>query len=158
LEKKKRLTILESSTGSLFIHMTMNEQPNLEWGTILKSNSNGTYFGPSLDYVNRDLTGYVDFEKLVGLAGIAIANVVKDPGKAMLTGYKELKTMITLNDGGSWAAIRPPKKDTLGNEYLCKDVVSFSRSLPHTSFSRRVVYLMISVGLQPPHPRLHRTT
>jgi hypothetical protein len=104
--------------------MTINDQPNLEWGTILKSNSNGTYFGPSLDYVNRNYVGYVDFEKLVGLDGIAIVNVVKDPGKAVLTGFKELKTMITHNDGGSWAAVTPPKKDSLGNDYKCKEVVS----------------------------------
>jgi hypothetical protein len=139
LKKKKAYTILESSTGSFFIHMTMNKQPNLEWGTILKSNSNGTYFGPSLDYVNRDLRGYVDFEKLLGLDGIAIANVVKDPGRAVLTGYKELRTMITLNDGGSWAAIRPPKKDSLGNEYPCKDMVS-SRTI-----SRREIDVIIAL-------------
>ena len=105
--------------------MTISEQLNLQWGTILKSNSNGTYFGPSLDYVNRDMRGYVDFEKLVGLDGIAIVNVVKDPGQAVLKGYKELKTMITHNDGGSWAVVTPPKKDSLGNEYQCNYVVSY---------------------------------
>ena len=56
--------------------MTMSEPPAPYWGTILKSNSNGTYFGVSIENVNRDERGYVDFEKMIGLDGIALINVV----------------------------------------------------------------------------------
>ena len=59
-------TVLESSTSALFLHMTMSEPPAPYWGAILKSNSNGTYFGISMENVNRDQRGYVDFEKKNG--------------------------------------------------------------------------------------------
>lgn len=56
-------TILESSTKAVFMHLTTTtgEGPNrAHWGVIMKSNGNGTYFGVSSDYVNRDPRGYVD--------------------------------------------------------------------------------------------------
>ncbi len=83
----------------MFLHVTVSEQPNLWWGDILKSNSNGTYFGVSVDYVNRNVNGYVDFEKMIGLDGIALINVVGNPHTAPLTGTKEIQTRITHNDG-----------------------------------------------------------
>jgi hypothetical protein len=81
------------------LHVTVSEPPNPYWGNILKSNSNGTYFGLSMDYVNRDDRGFVDFEKMVGLDGIAIINVVSNPGNDSLNGKKELQTLISHNDG-----------------------------------------------------------
>ena len=96
-------TILESSTKSLFLHMTMSEKPNPYWGTILKSNSNGTYFGIAIENVNRDDRGYVDFEKMIGLDGIALINVVANPDEAVVTGQKALQTRITHNDGECFA-------------------------------------------------------
>jgi hypothetical protein len=92
-------TILESSTDSLFVYKTISETQGAYWGSILKSNSNGTYFSLSADYVNRDAEGFVDFEKMIGLDGIALINVVSNPKDAALTGRKELRTKITHNDG-----------------------------------------------------------
>lgn len=92
-------TILESSTKSLFLHMTMSEPPAPYWGTILKSNSNGTYFGVSIENVNRNNAGYVDFEKMVGLDGIALINVVANPDEAVHSKSKQLQSRITHNDG-----------------------------------------------------------
>ena len=93
-------TVLESSTSALFLHMTMSEAPAPFWGAILKSNSNGTYFGISIENVNRDQRGYVDFEKMIGLDGIALINVVGNPEEAKITGVKSLQSRITHNDGG----------------------------------------------------------
>jgi len=76
----------------------MIESPT-PWGNILKSNSNGTYFGVSIENVNRNFGGYVDFEKFVGLDGIAMVNIVANPAEAALTGRKALQTKITHNDG-----------------------------------------------------------
>jgi len=78
----------------------MSEPPAPYWGAILKSNSNGTYFGISVENVNRDERGYVDFEKMIGLDGIALVNVVADPQLAAVTGVKTLQSRITHNDGG----------------------------------------------------------
>ena len=80
--------------------MTMSEAPAPYWGAILKSNSNGTYFGISIENVNRDQRGYVDFEKMIGLDGIALINVVGNPDEAKITGVKALQSRITHNDGG----------------------------------------------------------
>lgn len=79
--------------------MTMSEPPSPYWGTILKSNSNGTYFIVSQELVNRDERGYVDFEKVIGLDGIALINIVANPFDAMLSGRKLIASRITHNDG-----------------------------------------------------------
>ncbi|KAF9236110.1 hypothetical protein BU15DRAFT_64296 [Melanogaster broomeanus] len=115
-------TVLESSTGSIFLHMTMSEWPNPFWGNPLKSNSNGTYFGLSIDNVNRNDIGFVDFEKFVGLDGIAMVNVVANPAEATLSGSKVLQTRITHNDGGTWRPLTPPKFDSQGRTYPCSNV------------------------------------
>ncbi|KAM5541455.1 hypothetical protein V8D89_005009 [Ganoderma adspersum] len=112
-------TILESSTESVFLHVTTSEPPAPFWGNILKSNSNGTYFGLSIDNVNRNDAGFVDFEKMIGLDGIALINVVSNPHEAPLTGRKLLQTRITHNDGGSWRPLIPPATDSQGNRYEC---------------------------------------
>ncbi|KAJ7145743.1 signal sequence binding protein [Mycena epipterygia] len=112
-------TMLESSTASLFVHMTMSEPSLPYWGNILKSNSNGTYFGLSVENVNRDERGYVDFEKVVGLDGIVLINVVSNPDEAVLTGRKVLQSRITHNDGGTWKPLDPPTHDSNDNKYPC---------------------------------------
>lgn len=79
--------------------MTMTDPPLPYWGNILKSNSNGTYFGVSVEHVNRDERGYVDFEKMIGLDGIALINVVSNTDEAIVSKRKTLQTRITHNDG-----------------------------------------------------------
>ncbi|KAJ7120090.1 Oligoxyloglucan reducing end-specific cellobiohydrolase [Mycena epipterygia] len=110
-------TVLESSTGSLFIHMVTAE--NRFWGGILKSDSNGTYFGLSLSNVNTD-RGVIDFKKIIGLDGIILANVVANAEEAVLTGILVVQTRITHNDGGTWRSITPPLEDSQGIEYQCQ--------------------------------------
>ncbi|KAG8905227.1 vacuolar protein sorting/targeting protein PEP1 [Tulasnella sp. 403] len=112
-------TILESSTDSVFLHVTMSQAKGGEWGNVLKSNSNGTYYGLSLSYVNRNDRGYVDFEKIIGLDGIAVMNVVANPDEAAVSGKKNLQTRITHNDGGTWKPLTPPATDSLGQKYGC---------------------------------------
>jgi Sortilin, neurotensin receptor 3, len=103
--------------------MTPNPPPAPQWGNLLKSNSNGTYFGLSLDNVNRNDRGYVDYEKLVGLDGIILVNVVANTNEARISGSKKLQTRITHNDGGTWKTVTPPLKDSLGNGYECSGTV-----------------------------------
>lgn len=80
--------------------MTMSEPPAAPfWGNILKSNSNGTYFNLAVENVNRDERGYVDFEKVIGLDGIALINIVSNTGEAAVSGTKKLQSRITHNDG-----------------------------------------------------------
>ncbi|TFY78544.1 hypothetical protein EWM64_g5467 [Hericium alpestre] len=147
-------TVLESSTDSVFLHVTMSEAPNPFWGNILKSNWNGTYYGLSIDNVNRDERGYVDFEKMIGLDGIALINVVANPHEAPVSRMKELQTRITHNDGGSWKPLVPPKFDSHGNRYECSStncalhVHGYTERFdPRATFSSpSVVGLLMAVG------------
>lgn len=50
-------------------------------------------------YVNRNEQGFVDFEKMLGLEGIALINVVSNWDEASITGTKRIQTRITHNDG-----------------------------------------------------------
>ena len=52
-----------------------------------------------MENVNRDGRGYVDFEKMVGLDGIVLINIVSNAEDATVSGRKKLQTRITHNDG-----------------------------------------------------------
>ena len=88
----------------MFLHVTIKEPPGPSWGDILKSNSNGTYFGVSADNVHRNNEGYIDFEKMIGLDGIALVNIVSNAHEATITGNADVETRITHNDGASFFA------------------------------------------------------
>ena len=77
----------------------MSTENNAEWGNLLKSNSNGTYYGLSLDHVNRNTQGYVDFEKMIGIDGVVVVNIVTNAEEAARSGNKKLQTRISHNDG-----------------------------------------------------------
>ncbi|TFK37398.1 vacuolar protein sorting/targeting protein 10 [Crucibulum laeve] len=147
-------TVLESSTKSLFLHMTMSETPAPFWGNILKSNSNGTYFGVSIENVNRNDRGYVDFEKMIGIDGIALINIVSNPGEATVSGNKRLQSRITHNDGSTWKPLIPPKKDSQGRNYDCDSAKCAlhihgytERTDPRATYSTpSVVGLLMAVG------------
>lgn len=147
-------TILESNTDSVFLHMTINSAKDREWGTIFKSNSNGTYYGLSIEHVNRDSRGYVDFEKMIGLDGIALVNVVRNPEHAEVSGKKLLQSRITHNDGGSWKPLTPPQRDSLGQPYRCSvaacglQIHGYTERVdPKATYSSpSAVGLMIAVG------------
>ncbi|KAJ6564202.1 hypothetical protein B0H19DRAFT_1285459, partial [Mycena capillaripes] len=148
-------TVLESATGSLFIHMTTSQPPNPYWGAIIKSDSNGTNMVMSINNVNRDERGFVDFEKTIGLDGIALTNVVANPQEAVLTGRKVLQTRITHNDGGTWRPLTPPSQDSRGNKYHCRSTTNCflhlhgytERINPAATYSRSaIVGVLIGVG------------
>lgn len=124
VDHQRAYTVLESSTGAVFMHVTVNSEPGTEYGALLKSNSNGTDYVMSLENVSRNSLGFVDFEKMHGLEGVAFANVAKVvPGKNQ--GNKKLyKSMITHNDGAEWSYISPPKKDKDGNDICSNQDIS----------------------------------
>ncbi|KAH8108890.1 hypothetical protein DFH11DRAFT_1818258 [Phellopilus nigrolimitatus] len=96
--QKHAYTILQSSTKSVFMHLTTSEFPN---------------------NVNRNDRGFVDFEKMISLDGIAPINVITNTENTAITRRKELSSRITHNDGGSWKPLTPPKTDALGQPYAC---------------------------------------
>ncbi|CAI6277211.1 unnamed protein product [Periconia digitata] len=113
-------TVLDSSTHSVFLHVTVNGVRDREYGSILKSNSNGTSYVVSLNHVNRNFDGYVDFEKMQGIEGVAMATVVTniedvEKGRA----GKNKQTRITHNDGADWEPLQAPQADSEGKAYSC---------------------------------------
>ncbi|KAF3919799.1 Sortilin [Dactylellina cionopaga] len=141
-------TVLESITHAVYLHVTVNDAAGKEYGAILKSNSNGTEYVMSLPNVNRDEAGYVDFERMQGLEGVALANVVINSKEVDSGASKKYKSMITHNDGGAWTAIPPPSKDSAGKRYTCSDLHGYTERFDkrHTYSSASAVGLMLAVG------------
>ena len=112
-------TVLDSSTHACFLHVTVSSRKHFEYGSIIKSNSNGTSYVLSLDGVNRNTDGYVDFEKTLGIEGAAVVNVVDNVEATEDGQTKKLKTLISHNDGAEWAPLQAPTEDTDGNDWEC---------------------------------------
>lgn len=113
-------TVLDSSTHAVFLHVTVNNHEDSEYGSIVKSNSNGTSYVLSVSEVNRNAPGYVDFEKMQGLEGVAIINRVANKDEVDDGSSKKLKTYITHNDGADWALLGRPDEPRNGEyKYEC---------------------------------------
>ncbi|KZV63312.1 Oligoxyloglucan reducing end-specific cellobiohydrolase, partial [Peniophora sp. CONT] len=148
-------TIVESTTHSLAVDVMLGEQGAV--GTLFVSNSNGTFFVESLKDTNRNEMGFVDFETLVGVEGVGIANVVANAQDVEGRGAsKKLRSMITYDDGSSWSTLRAPSTDSEGKRIGCDpadtDVCALhlhSVTLPHNFgrvFSSTAPGLVMGVG------------
>lgn len=158
VDHQQAYTVLDSSTHSVYLHVTVSDKEDREYGTIMKSNSNGTSFTKSIDGVDRNGDGYVDFEKNFGIEGVAVINVVENwNDKNFQKDGKLMKTQITHNDGAEWAYITPPTKDVDGKAFNCKssDIKKCSLHLhgytervdkSHTYSSTSAVGLMLGTG------------
>ncbi|KAJ2776359.1 vacuolar protein sorting/targeting protein PEP1 [Coemansia javaensis] len=93
-------------SSGLTIHVTKNRAPSQEWGTLYTSNSNGTYYRRALEFVNRDEAGLVDFERVRGLEGVVLANVVANAQGVFRGQPKQLRTMVTMDGGSRWHYLR----------------------------------------------------
>ena len=112
-------TVLDSSTHAIFLHVTTTIAQGFEYGRIVKSNSNGTFYVTSLDYVNRDTAGFVDFEKMQGVEGVAMVNIVANPEDADSGKAKKLRSLISHNDGAQWAPLHAPEENPEGDGWGC---------------------------------------
>ena len=102
-------TILESTIYSIQIDV-LNTRPNNPMGVFLSSNSNGTYFTRNADHTNRHPNGFVDFEKVAGIQGIVLINVVSnydDVEKG--TAKRHVKSEISFDDGRTWTSLKTGK-------------------------------------------------
>lgn len=146
-------TVLDSASQAVFMHITTDNKKGLERGSILKSNSNGTDYVLSLSDVNRNEIGYVDYDRIEGIEGLMLANVVANPeGKE-----KHIKTKITHDDGAEWGYIVPPAVDSKGKKFPCSSKLLEKCSLNLHGYTERPDYrdayssssaigLMIGVG------------
>lgn len=108
-------TILDSATHAIFMHITSDAQNGKERGVLLKSNFNGTSYVLSVDDVNRDSKGYVDFDRIDQIEGSIVIN------RAFVEGNqkKKIKTQISHNDGAEWSYLIPPRLDSNGKKFDC---------------------------------------
>ncbi|SCU91297.1 LADA_0F09142g1_1 [Lachancea dasiensis] len=120
-KKQEAYTVLGSQEGAIFFHLTTHTTSGQEFGALMKSNSNGTSFVTLERAVNRGSSGYVDFEKLEGLEGILVINVVSNAEdlRAGTDSEKKLKSKISFNDGSDWSYLQPPERDSEGKSYSC---------------------------------------
>lgn len=152
VKRETAYTFLDTLTGSIFFHVMTNGEKHREAGALLKSNSNGTYFVLSLENVNRNEQGYVDFDRIESLEGVLIANVIDNPGAPEA---KALKLMISFNDGAQWLYLVPPVRDSAGKKFCAGDLKSCSLNLKgyterpdyrDTYESASAIGLLIGVG------------
>ncbi|KAK9246539.1 hypothetical protein V1506DRAFT_487695 [Lipomyces tetrasporus] len=115
VKQTQAYTILDTSTKAIVLHVTVNGERGAEFGTILKSNSNGTSYVTSIENANRNIFGFVDFEKMQGIEGLSIVNTVSNPGDT----DKQLRSKITFDDGASWKFLEPPSVDSRGDSTGC---------------------------------------
>ncbi len=91
------------------------------FATLLYSNSNGTYFFKALKNVNRNAMGTIDYERVQGVEGIILANIVTNTeafSRASLAD-KRLESRISFKNGAEWQFLNPPEKDLDGNKFEC---------------------------------------
>lgn len=112
-------TVLDSSTHAINLFVLSEPGADHQYGSIVKSNSNGTSYVMSAPKVNCDEEMYVDFEKVPGLEGVTLINEVTNAGNKKAK-TKELQTKISHNDGAEWGYLAPPAKDVDGKAYDCR--------------------------------------
>ena len=117
LNAQTAYTILDVNSNELFLHLTVNDSPNHEYGSLLKANYNGTLLTTLSDFVNRNREAFVDFEYSQNLEGLIITNVLINP---IEKDDKKLVSHISHNDGATWSLLPPPSKDSNGNNINCK--------------------------------------
>ncbi|PMD61031.1 Oligoxyloglucan reducing end-specific cellobiohydrolase, partial [Hyaloscypha bicolor E] len=108
------ISILPSPTHCLFALLSTGNNKGAAYGTLVKDSGRGTPFVSVLPGVNRIQTGEVDFERINGLEGIIIINIVSNLRAAIRGEPKKLKTKISFNDGADWRLIPPPSHDADG--------------------------------------------
>ncbi|KAI1094786.1 Oligoxyloglucan reducing end-specific cellobiohydrolase [Rostrohypoxylon terebratum] len=110
-------TVLDSSTRAVNLFIVTENEKNHSYGSILKSNSNGTSYVLSIAGVNCNSDYFVDFEKMLGLEGVVLVNTVENKGSD--SEPKKLTTRISHNDGAEWGFLPPPERDIDNKEFSC---------------------------------------
>lgn len=114
---ENQFTLLDSSTHAINLFVRTEGLADRQYGSVIKSNSNGTSYVLSAANVNCNEETYVDFEKVAGLEGVTLINVVTNAGRGERR--KTLQTKISHNDGSEWGFLAPPAKDVDGKAYAC---------------------------------------
>lgn len=155
--QREAFTMLESGSGGVYMDVSQSNHFLKEYGTLFKSNSNGTFYSRIMEHTNRKQGGKVDFDKMKGIPGIVLVNQVTNIEEMASSGRKKIKTKISFDSGASWDYIKPPSKDSDGNDIKCsaddgcslniilkEREMGSSRSSVHTSAA--AAGIMVAVG------------
>ncbi|KAG0004769.1 vacuolar protein sorting/targeting protein PEP1 [Modicella reniformis] len=113
-------TVSDSTTRSVFMAINVIDRQAAKTGNLFTSDSNGTHFSLSKKYVSESDFGNVDFEKMQGIDGVALLNEVTNANEANQGKRKQLRSMITMDNGHSWDPLNPPKADSDNQLYDCQ--------------------------------------
>jgi hypothetical protein len=116
--RENAYTIVESTKYSLGVDVVLSDSG--EVGTLFVSDSRGIAFVESLKDTNRNELGFVDYETIYGVDGVGIANIVANARDVEGRGVsKQLRSVITFDDGSSWQSLRAPSDDADGRRIDC---------------------------------------
>ncbi|ORZ38818.1 hypothetical protein BCR44DRAFT_1427845 [Catenaria anguillulae PL171] len=116
------VTTLPGHSGALLVNVALSRTKDREYGRLFKSNFNGTLFSLVHDNTNQNSNGFVDYEMIQGIPGIAVLNVVANVADvATRNEPKKLQTVMTYDDGSTWSFLTPPERDARGEPIACKD-------------------------------------
>ncbi|KAL2911737.1 vacuolar protein sorting/targeting protein PEP1 [Polyrhizophydium stewartii] len=113
-------TVLDSSSGAVFLDVIESIARDREHGTLMKSNWNGTFYKEILTGVNQNRLGFADFEKIAGVPGAMIANQIANLGDLARGDAKKIQTKMSFDDGATWSLLAAPKVDSNGKQYDCR--------------------------------------
>lgn len=127
-----RYTFVESTKHTLAVSVGMQDYTPIS--TLFVSDSSGRYFVESLKDMTTDYEGNLEYEKVYGVEGVSLANVVANAEEIRRKDdrdfvRKRLKSVITFDDGSSWRPIKPPLKSASGEPWFCDISDSESCSL-----------------------------
>ncbi|KAF9920031.1 vacuolar protein sorting/targeting protein PEP1 [Linnemannia zychae] len=113
---KNGFTVLQSTTGALIVDVAKSSAAGREHGLLFKSNSNGTFFSLQLDNTNRNSRQLVDWEKIGGIDGVILVNQVMNTDSLARDGKKNIRSLISFNDGAVWNPLRAPQGECSDND------------------------------------------
>lgn len=114
------LTVLPGHRGALFVDISLSLGAGKGFGSLFKSNLNGTRFSLVQDNTNRNDRGFVDYEPIQGITGLSMMNVVTNPSGVLRgTEDKKLRSVISYDDGQTTSRLKPPDVDSRGQKFNC---------------------------------------
>mmetsp|Transcript_21815 Transcript_21815/g.42918 ORF Transcript_21815/g.42918 Transcript_21815/m.42918 type:complete len:970 (+) Transcript_21815:328-3237(+) len=138
---QKAFTVLDSNTGVVFLHAN-HLGNNANYGHVYVSDSTGGNYSFSLRDNVRNVGGKCDFERILSIEGVYIANYVHNVDE--LENYEtarqqaleqgdssrvarnkirrpssQVRSVISFDRGGEWSLLRAPVQDAAGKPITC---------------------------------------
>jgi hypothetical protein len=156
--EEKSYTVLDTSEGSVILHVNHGAKEPFAVGNVYISDKDGVKFSLSLPNNVRSTGGDCEFDKMLSLEGVYMANFRDSPKTADATddnkkstkrqesekeaeeleksstatevdkrrssrsrGKDEsvVRTVISMDKGGAWSYLKPPRVDSLGKKIDC---------------------------------------